>query len=76
MAAYKVGGEGGHALCQHQVGMMYCQGRGVAVDFQQARAWFEKAAAQDQPTAVGHLGFMYHRGKGVIPSWPTAAGCF
>ena len=72
MAAYKVGAEGGHARCQNQVGWMYSKGRGVAVDYKQARPWLEKAAAQDQPTAVGHLGFMYHQGQGVIPSWRRA----
>ena len=72
MAAYKVGAEGGDALCQYVLGMMYCKGQGVAVDYQQARAWFEKAAAQDQPKAVGVLGVMYHDGEGVTPSWRRA----
>ena len=72
MAAFKVGGEGGHAACQWQVGIMYCEGRGVAVDYQQARLWLEKAAARDQPDAVGMLGAMYHEGKGVTPSWRRA----
>ena len=56
MAAYKVGAEGGNALCQYQVGSMYCMGQGVAVDYQQARPWIEKAAAQDHPNAVAQLG--------------------
>ena len=72
MAAYKVGAEGGDAGCQHQVGMMYSHGRGVAVDFQQARAWVEKAAAQDFPNAVGMLGRLYYKGKGVISSYRRA----
>ena len=72
MTAYKVGAEGGDALCQHQVGMMYRKGRGVAVDYQQARAWFEKAAAQDDPHAVGQLGVMYADGDDVTPSWRRA----
>ena len=72
MAAYKVGAEGGIALCQHQVGMMYCHGRGVAVDYQQALPWIEKAAAQDDPYAVGSLGAMYKCGQGVTPSFRRA----
>ena len=72
MAAYKVGAEGGDAVCQWHVGMMYVKGLGVAVDYKQARPWIEKAAAQDQPEAVGQLGVMYHEGKGVIPSWRRA----
>ena len=33
MATYKVGAEGGEALCQFQVVFMYRHGRGVAVDY-------------------------------------------
>ena len=68
MAAYKVGAEGGKAVSQHQVGMMYCMGHGVAVDYKQARPWLEKAAAQDHPGAVGALGLMHFEGGGVTPS--------
>ena len=73
MAAYKVGAEGGDAVSQHQLGWMYCKGRsGVDVDFKQARAWFEKAAAQDNPAAVGELALMHVRGEGVTSSWRRA----
>ena len=72
MAAYKVGAEGGDALCQFQVGMMYYDGEGVAVDYKQARLWIEKAAAQDYPKAVGQLGTMCCNGQGVTPSWRRA----
>ena len=68
MAAYKVGGEGGDAMCQYQVGAMYCFGHGVDVDYEQALPWIQKAAAQDQPNAVGELGTMYGNGQGVAPS--------
>ena len=73
MAAYKVGAEGGEAVSQHQLGFMYYTGRGgVDVDFKQARAWLEKAAAQDDPAAVGMLGRMHMRGEGVTSSWRRA----
>ena len=72
MAAYKVGAEGGDALCQNQVGFMYLEGRGVAVDFLQARAWLEKAAAQGLPNAVNSLGGIYMLGMGVTHSWRRA----
>ena len=52
--------------------MMYRDGDGVDVDHQKAWAWFEKAAAQDYPDAVGTLGMMYFEGKGVTPSWRRA----
>ena len=72
MAAYKVGAEGGSALCQYQVSIMYCDGLGVAEDFKKARLWLEKAAAQDHPNAVGALGVMYGNGKGVTLSYRRA----
>jgi len=72
MAAYKVGAEGGDAVCQYQVGMMHFFGQGVDVDYKQALPWIEKAAAQDHPTAVGQLGSMYCNGLGVTPSWRRA----
>ena len=72
MAAYKVGAEGGGAGCQYQVGCIYYNGRGVDVDYAQALPWIEKAAAQDDPSAVGQLGAMYYKGKGVTPSWRRA----
>ena len=72
MAAYKVGAEGGDALCQHEVGMMYYMGHSVAVDYKQARLWFEKAAAQGDPQAVAAVGVMYGQGQGVTPSWRRA----
>jgi len=72
MAAYKVGGEGGDALCQYQVGAMYVFGHGVDLDYKQALLWVEKAAAQDDPNAVASLGSMYCNGEGVTPSWRRA----
>ena len=59
----------GNADCQWQVGSMYYNGRGVDVDYAQALPWLEKAAAQDQPKAVGQLGTMYSDGQGVTPSF-------
>ena len=47
MAAFKIGAEAGHAQSQTQVGVMCCEGQGVDVDYRQARAWLEKAAARD-----------------------------
>ena len=76
MAAFKVGAEGGDAACQFQVGCMYYDGLGVAVDYKQARLWLEKAAAQDHPHAVASLGNMCAVGDGVTPSWRRARELF
>ena len=73
LAAYKIGAEGGIALCQHQLGQMYQHGQGIdSPDYKQALVWFEKAAAQDHPDAICSLGVMYMHGEGVIPSWRRA----
>ena len=73
MAAYKVGAEAGDALSQYQLGHMYYDGLGgVDVDFKQARAWFEKAVAQDHRNAVGQLALLYGMGHGVTSSWRRA----
>ena len=76
MAAYKVAAEAGEAVSQHQVGMMYYGGNGVAVDHKQAGAWLEKAAAQDHPTAVIALGVMYEQGEASTPSYRRARELF
>ena len=51
---------------------MYYNGLGVAVDYEQARPWLEKAAAQDHPKAVGAIGSMYSDGNGVNPGFRRA----
>ena len=61
-AAYKVGAEGGDAPSQHQLGAMYYDGLGVPQDFKQARAWCEKAAAQDILDAFRMLGGLHFNG--------------
>ena len=53
-------------MCQHQVGSMYYKGQGVAVDFEQARAWFEKAEAKHSPKSGLQLGMMYANGDGSL----------
>lgn len=56
--------EQGLAKAQHNLGVMYENGRGVPQDFEEARRWYEKAAAQGQPYAQNNLGQMYEKGPG------------
>ena len=57
LAAYKVGAEGGDAVCQYQVGsILYGGVGGVPIDYREARVWLEKAVAQDEPNAMITLG--------------------
>ena len=76
MTAYKIGAEGGDALCQYQLGRMYRDGKGVEVDHKQAVAWLEKAATQDYPNAVGNLGVCAAQGQGMTPSFRRAREYF
>ncbi len=44
---------------------MFQYGTGVAVDYDQARAWYYKAADQGNGDALNQLGWMYQYGQGV-----------
>ena len=48
MAAYKVGAEGGVAVCHHQLGSMYYSGEGVTPSWCRAREYTERT------TELGH----------------------
>ena len=46
----------GHRRAQINLGILYLRGQGVTRDLVQARAWLEKAAATDDPSALYTLG--------------------
>ena len=46
----------GHRRAEINLGILYLRGQGVARDLVQARAWLEKAAANDDPNALYTLG--------------------
>ena len=48
----------GDPAAQYGLGQAYLYGRGVAVDLDQARVWFEKAAAQGHVEAQDNLGLL------------------
>lgn len=84
LAAYKSGNyaaalkewrplaEQGHAKAQHNLGVMYENGRGVPQDYAEARRWYQKAAEQGQVFAQNNLGKMYERGPGVPQDYVQA----
>ena len=47
------------AKAQYNLGVMYEEGRGVQQDYQQAAAWYEKAANQGYVQAQNNLGAWY-----------------
>lgn len=58
--------EGGHAQAQFTLGSMYAFGQGgLTQSRDEARAWYERAAAQNHPVALYNLGLYYDKGLGV-----------
>ena len=55
----------GQADAQNNLGLMYFHGKGVPKVYEQAYAWFTKAAEQGHADAQFNLGFMYFTGEGV-----------
>lgn len=47
LSKLKSAGENGNAEAQYALGLMYFYGEMLDVDYEQARAWYEKAAAQN-----------------------------
>jgi TPR repeat protein len=60
----KKSAELGYAPAQVDVGLSYEHGHGVAVDKQQARAWYLKAAEQGNAEGQNDYGYMLFYGKG------------
>jgi TPR repeat protein len=52
--------------------MLYHRGEGVAQDYQQARQWFEKAAAAGNIYGMSGLGELYRDGEGVAQDYQQA----
>ena len=59
-----------------KLGILYEHGKGVPLSYENAAAWFEKAAEQGQIAAMMRLGFLYQKGQGVPQSDERAAQLF
>lgn len=64
-AAIRKAAKAGNAEAQFRLGVMYGNGDGVSLDYEQARGWFEKAVAQGHESALITLAWMYANGTGV-----------
>jgi TPR repeat protein len=62
---YHKAAEQDFAISQHNLGMLYGHGFGVAADLNEAAKWFRKAAEQGLVEAKYTLGVGYERGFGV-----------
>ena len=57
--------DGGNAVAQNNLGIVYQQGSGVARDLEKAAYWFQKGAENGSAPAMSNLGAAYLNGKGV-----------
>ena len=57
--------EQGNADAQCELAKRYGNGEGVNVDLKQALRWFQKAAEQKHPRALGAMGMAYLEGRGI-----------
>ncbi|MDC7676988.1 tetratricopeptide repeat protein [Asticcacaulis machinosus] len=62
----------GDAKLQHVVGLAYYEGEIVAKDYNKARDWFEKAAANGMGISASYVANMYFDGIGVVQSYEMA----
>ncbi|EFK4395032.1 sel1 repeat family protein [Escherichia coli] len=64
LSRLKSAGENGDVEAQYALGLMYLYGEILDVDYQQAKAWYEKAASQNDAQAQFELGVMNELGQG------------
>jgi uncharacterized protein len=62
----------GDAAAQFNIGVMYYEGQGVQQDYNQAAAWYRKAAGQGHAKAQFNLGVIYKKGQGVPQDYAQA----
>ena len=55
--------EGGDVAAQYNLGLAYVQGRGVSQSYEEAFAWWRKAAAQGHAGAQCDIGTLYRYGR-------------
>lgn len=65
--------EAGNADAQFNLGIAWINGSAGTVNYDQARYWWEKAAAQGQRIAQYNLGVLYDEGRGVSQDYHLAA---
>ena len=73
---YRKAADQGLAEAQHNMGMLYYHGYGVAENQRTAASWFKRAALQDLVDSEYMLGLAYHEGKGVELNYQLAKHWF
>ncbi len=70
---FELAANAGHQRAQINLGILYMRGQGVARDLVQARAWLEKAAANEDPYALYALARAMEDGLGPAVPDPVRA---
>ena len=65
LEAYEHAARSGIAAGQHNLAVLYQEGRGLAADQDEALKWYRLAAQQGAPPSQTNLGLMYYHGQGV-----------
>ena len=73
---YTKAAELGHPDAQSELGHMYFNGEGVAVNHKEALKWLSKAAEQGDAISQSTLGYMYKNGIGVLKNEDEATKWF
>jgi TPR repeat protein/ankyrin repeat protein len=60
----------------YNTALLYQNGIGTPKDYEKAREWFDKAAAQGNAAAQCSLGYLYYNGQGVRQDYEKARGWF
>ena len=68
--------EQGNAIAQHNLGVMYGSGKGIAQDHTEEVKWYMLAAEQGHTIAQYNLGVKYFRGQGVVQDYAEAVKWF
>ena len=71
-AIFKPLAEGGDAVAQFSLGVLYRKGLGVIESDKEAIKWFKLSAQQGNALAQFNLGFMYGNGRGVERDYKKA----
>ena len=73
---FRSAAEQGIPGAQHNLGLMYDRGEGIAEDYKEAMRWYLLAVGQGIPEAVYAIGDMYDKGRGVVQDYKEAVRWF
>ena len=72
----KMAGEQNHPKAQYYLGLLYLNGEGVTLDYNQAYNWFRRSAEQGYVPGIYYVGKCYLEGYGVTKDRGSAMDYF